>query len=227
MDEDEKRDKWAAMAARRDAVEGQLRMETTELGLEVQVTELLAERGIYDSLRLRERKPELFKACQKMLLRGVSAAEVADLLGLDIRTVNPVKDELEAQGAITPFKKSFAASLRAVLAIAVDQLMQQAKDGKLTSIDVGILCDKLAMLEGGVTSRVEVRLSRDDEESIQFYDRIISRAKELEMVLEAEILPQTAALGSPSVVATELQQSAGEGDQGPVRPQEETLEPRK
>ncbi len=77
-------------------------LSSTELGFEVAVAEKLAARGIYDATRLAARKPELYKACRKCLLMGVSAGTTADLLSLDIRTVNEVLAGLEAENGSPP-----------------------------------------------------------------------------------------------------------------------------
>lgn len=168
-------------------------LASTELGFEVAVAHKLEQRGIYDLTRLEQRKPEIFKACRKCVLAGISAGTTADLLSLDIRTVNLMRERLEAEGAITPYKKNIVVQLRAVITIAIDALLDRAKKGELTAIDIAILIDKAELLNGGVTARVENRASPEEEETLEFYESLRTRSKALGsgMVIEAEVIPQT------------------------------------
>jgi hypothetical protein len=192
-------------------------LASTELGFEVAVAEKLEQRGIYDASRLASRKPEIFKACRKCLVIGVSAGTTADLLSLDIRTVNEVLTGLEAENAIPPYKTRVVAQLRAVITLAVDSLLDRARRGKLSAIDIAILIDKVELLSGGVTSRVEHRASPEEEETLAFFEALRTKAVEAGMVLEAEVLAQTGVplarpLGIPS------QQTPPPTDQGPESP---------
>lgn len=167
-------------------------LASTELGFEVAVAEKLEQRGIYDLTRLEQRKPEIFKACRKCLLAGVSSGTTADLLSLDIRTVNMMRERLEAENAITPYKRAVVQQLRAVIMIAIDALLERAKKGELSAIDIAILIDKAELLSGGVTARTEHRTAPEEEETLRFYEGLRTRSRELNsgMVLEAEIVSQ-------------------------------------
>ena len=208
-------------------------LASTELGFEVVVAEKLEQRGIYDLTRLRQRKPEIAKACRQCILVGVATGTIADLLSLDIRTVNLMRDELEAEGAITPYKKNIVRQLRAVITMAVDSLFDLARAGKLTPLDICMLADKVELLSGGATARVEHRASPEEEETLEFYESLRTRSKALGsgMVIEAEVIPQTGApavpIPAPLAIATELQQRPESVDQGPERPLGTPAEPSK
>lgn len=181
------------------------------LGLETPVMERLEARGIYDASRLMQRKPEIYRAVGKCLGMGVSVGTTADLLCLDIRTVNAVLQRLEADGAIPPYKERTVQALRAVVGLAIDQLMEKAKDGKLGALDVAILIDKIELLSGGVTHRVEQRMSAEEQESLRFFQAARAR---LGMVMEGENFRQigegaVAVPVGPVVVAEAVRVSTG------------------
>ena len=130
--------------------------ETTELGFPVDVAELLEERGIYTAERLHARKPELVAACRKMLGHGITAKMTSEILGIDIRAVLEIGRQGEADGSIPPYKERTLRQLRAVVTLSLDSLVDRAKAGKISPIEVCALIDKAELLSGGVTSRVEV-----------------------------------------------------------------------
>lgn len=134
---------------------------TTELGFEVETS--VEERGIYTAARLRHRKPEIAAACEKMLQSCVSTKTIASLLGLDIRTVGAMAEELQASGSITPYKERTLAQLRSVITLGLDGLMDRAAAGKIQPIEWCALVDKHELLSGGATARVEiVQVEADD-----------------------------------------------------------------
>jgi hypothetical protein len=195
---------------------------TTELGFEVEVAAKLEARGIYDLTRLQERKPEIYKAACKCLMMGVSAGTTGDILGLDIRTVNQVLHRLEDEGSITPYKQRVAAELRGVIGLAIDGLLERAKEGKLSAIDIAVLIDKEQLLSGGATSRVEHTLAPQMEEAAQFLRSLSARAV-AGMVIEGEEVVQKGA-GSVGVLREGVE--VGQmGDQGLGSPLVEGLEP--
>jgi hypothetical protein len=201
-------------------------LSSTELGFEVVVAHKLEQRGIYDATRLASRKPEIYKACRICLMRGVSAKITAELLSLDIRTVNEVMAQLEAENAITPYKTRIVAQLRAVITLAVDSLMSRAASGELSAIDVAILIDKVELLSGGVTARVEHRASPEEEEALAFYEQLRKKATDAGMVFDAEVLPQTGALPEPApTIGILSQQSPIKADQGPISPLDDATKP--
>lgn len=168
------------------------RLATTPLGFEVAIAEKLEERGVYDLSRLEARKPEIYRAAIKCIKSGVSAGTTADLLSLDIRTVNPLVERLERENAIPPYKERIVWQLRSVVTIAVDRLMDEAKRGNLSPLDVAILIDKIELLSGGVTSRTERVVSEEEQESEAYFRQARQQlAASSGMVLEAELLGQS------------------------------------
>jgi len=177
------------------------RLAQPEFGFEVAVAEKLEERGIYDATRLKERKPEIYKAARKCLMMGVSPGMSAELLSIDIRTVNVVMGELEKEGSITPYKERTVWQLRGVVTLAIDGLMERAKAGELSPLDVAVLIDKIELLSGGVTQRIESRESEEEKESRRYFAAArqqLQAATGQPMVIEAEILPQSARAALPS-----------------------------
>ncbi len=134
---------------------------TTELGFEVETS--VEERGIYTAARLRQRKPEISIACEKMLQACVSTKMISSLLCLDIRTVGAMAEELQAAGSITPFKERTLAQLRAVITLGLDGLMDRAAAGKIQPIEWCALVDKHELLSGGATARVEIVQGEADD----------------------------------------------------------------
>jgi len=130
-----------------------VRHETPGLGLEVDLAETLAARGIDSGERVKARKPEIYRACVKLLGEGISPKKIEDLLGLDIRIVLEFQADGEATGAIPPYKERTLKQLRSVVTLCLDALIDKAKNGKISAIEVCALIDKVELLSGGVTSR--------------------------------------------------------------------------
>jgi hypothetical protein len=130
--------------------------ETTELGFPVDVAEQLEQRGIYTAERLQARKPELVAAAKRMLGHGISSKMTAEILGVDIRAILEIGRLGESDGSIPPYKERTLRQLRAVVTLSLDSLVDRAKAGKVSPIEVCALIDKAELLSGGATSRVEV-----------------------------------------------------------------------
>ncbi len=130
-------------------------MECTDLGLWVEVRDQLEARGRYDASRLQARKPELYRVIARLLASGIcSKDEIATLCGVAWETVAAV--EQAAAPDIRDFKRRLSGRLRLAISAAADRLIEQARAGDLDAIAFGILVDKLLLLEGEATSRVEI-----------------------------------------------------------------------
>jgi len=130
-------------------------MECTELGMLVEVRAQLEARGVYDASRLRARKPELFQVIARLLASGVCGKdEIARLCGVAWETVAAV--EAAAASDIRDFKRVLSGRLRLAISAAADKLIDQARAGDLDAIAFGILVDKLLLIEGEATARVEL-----------------------------------------------------------------------
>lgn len=161
------------------------KMEVTELGLEVAVSERLEERGLYDLSRLDARKPEIVKAAVKMLGLGVGVDQIADCLSLDVRTIAAIRDRAEATGAMPGHKEMTVSRLKSLAALMMSKLAEQINAGMpVEPVGLGIVLDKIELLSGGVTSRTEsvITTSEDDE-----FGRLIKQARKVAgMVTDAE-----------------------------------------
>lgn len=184
------------------------------LGFDVAVAEKLEERGIYDCTRLKARKPEIYKAARKCLMMGVAPGMVGDLMSLDIRTVNAVMGELEKEGSITPYKERTVWQLRGVVTLAIDGLMERAKLGELSPLDVAVLIDKIELLSGGVTQRIESRESEEEKESRRYFAEARRQLQQAPgMVFDAEIVGQRPdALPAPVPCPDAVQTNSNESE---------------
>lgn len=159
---------------------------TTELGLVVDVAELLGQRGLTTLQLVKERKPEIYRAARALLLHFVPPKKIEELLSLDIRLVLACQAELEADAVIPLYKERCLAQLRSVVTLALDELLDRAKKGSISPIEVCALVDKVELLSGGATARVEHQHSTEDSD----FSRLVRQARAGRMVCEAEILPQ-------------------------------------
>ncbi len=129
--------------------------EKTELGFFVDVRARLEARGVYDASRLKSQRPELYAVIARLLASGICGKEeIRTLCGVAWETVAAV--EADAAPTIRDFKARLSARLRLAISAAADRLLEQARAGELSAIDFGILVDKLLLIEGEATARVEI-----------------------------------------------------------------------
>lgn len=129
--------------------------EQTELGFFVDVQARLEARGFYDASRLKAQRPDIYQVIARLLASGiVGKEEIRQLCGVAWETVAAV--EADAAPTIRDFKSRLSARLRLAISAAADRLLEQARAGELTAIDFGILVDKLLLIEGEATARVEI-----------------------------------------------------------------------
>lgn len=162
------------------------KLESTELGFTVAVGDELALRGEYSGDRFKERYPRLYNAAVLMLQDGVRPKKIAQILQIDIRTVNALAEKLEAAGAITPYREKTTAKMRAIVGLVLDELQEKALQGKLGTIDLGILIEKIELLDGRATSRHEIIVNGSDDD----YARAVRAARvPARKVIDAEEIP--------------------------------------
>jgi len=167
--------------------------EITELGLEVHVTKRLDERGIHDGSRLLERKREVFEIIARLLAQNVPVRDICHLCQVSEHTVQSVADHPASKLPAATQKGQFIAKLKLAATLGLEGIIERFKRGEVTAVEWGIVVDKLALAEGGVTSRTEVlHRDADDEDD---YSRLVRQARQ-EMVIEAELIP-TKALPEP------------------------------
>jgi len=159
--------------------------EITELGLEVYVTNRLDQRGIHDGSRLLERKPEVFNIIARLLAQATPIRDICSLCQVSEHTVQSVADHPAAKLPAATQKAHYIANLRLAASLGLEGLIEQFRRGEVTAIAWGIVHDKLAIAEGGVTSRTEVRHLDGDEEDE--YTRLVRQTRQ-EMVMDAEIV---------------------------------------
>jgi len=129
--------------------------EQTELGFFVDVRERLEARGVYDASRLKSHRPELYAVIARLLASGICGKEeIRTLCGVAWETVAAV--EADAAPTIRDFKQRLSGRLRLAISAAADRLIEQARAGQLSAIDFGILVDKLLLIEGEATARIEL-----------------------------------------------------------------------
>ncbi|HCN76535.1 MAG TPA: hypothetical protein DIT13_04970 [Verrucomicrobiales bacterium] len=167
---------------------------TTELGFAVSVAETEEARGRWPDLtRLEQRRPDILGAIVWFLARGVSVKTITRALKVSPCTVNRVRHDPKWKVAVVSESNGVVQKLDEILALTVDEVLAQAREGNLPSIfDLKLLFDIRQLLSGGVTQRVEVKISADEEE----FARFLAQARALPsppngMVFDAEFLPQS------------------------------------
>ena len=143
-------------AGPRDNARAAALMLQAELGMDVDIAETLHARGHDTAEQIKARKPEVWRAAKAMIGHGITPKKVEELLGLDIRIVLAIQREGEADGSIPPYKQRTVRQLESVITLGLDELLDKAKAGKLTAIELCALADKRELLSGGVTARTEV-----------------------------------------------------------------------
>lgn len=172
-----------------------MQVAITELGLEVAVSDSLEKRGIHDASRLLERKPEVFRIIAGLLARAVPIRDICDLCRVSASTVQSVADHPEAKLSAVTQKEQFIAKLRLAASLGLEALIERFKTGEVTAIEFGIVVDKLALAEGGVTARTEIIHTHEEEDDWTRMCREARRAQATGMVIEAEeVSPRGAAL---------------------------------
>jgi hypothetical protein len=149
---------------------------TTELGFETVVTETLESRGIYDLSRLEARKPELAKAAVKMLAKGLGVDEIAECLSLDVRTIAALRDKAEESGAMPGHKEMTVRRLKTLLGMMISKYEQGLSNGTIKpgALDLAVIIDKIEVLTGGVTNRVEVVVTNESDD----FTRLIAQERQ-------------------------------------------------
>lgn len=166
----------------------------TELGFPVSILEQQEDKGRWPDLtRLEAKRPDILGAIVYFLARAVSVRSICKALRVSPCTVNRVRHDPRWKEAVVSESKGVVAKIDEILALSVEDILEQAREGKLPTVfDLKLLFDIRQLLSGGATQRVELRASEEEEEFMRF----ISQAKALPasgMVFEAETLPQSAA----------------------------------
>lgn len=180
---------------------------TTELGFEVDVIEDMEREGRWPDLtRLEKRRGDLLKAVVWLLASGIPVKTICKKLSLSPCTVNRIRHDPKWEKAVVSEKVTLVEMFDEVLVLKAEQLRDDARDGKLPSIfDSKLIFDMRQLLSGGVTARVEVKASQEEEDFMRFMMQARLADKQGSgMVLEAEFLPQSARDVTPAVMPAPL-----------------------
>jgi hypothetical protein len=152
--------------------------------------EKLESTGEFSGERLLARRPEVYRAICRMSAEGLSMSAMARALGVSRNTVAAVQ---EREGiSIEQHKKELLRNVRTAARLSVErvvELVPTINNAKDAAIVAAVMVDKLQLLSGEATSRVEkVEVSQDK----------LSEMLASLPILEAELLPVTGLHGSGS-----------------------------
>jgi hypothetical protein len=152
--------------------------------------EKLEASGEFSGERLLARRPEVYRAICRMSAEGLSMSAMARALGVSRNTVAAVQ---EREGiSIEQHKKELLRNVRTAARLSVErvvELVPTINNAKDAAIVAAVMVDKLQLLSGEATSRVEkVEVSQDK----------LSEMLASLPILEAELLPVTGLHGSGS-----------------------------
>ena len=152
--------------------------------------EKLEATGEFSGERLLARRPEVYRAICRMSAEGLSMSAMARALGVSRNTVAAVQER--EQFPIEQHKKELLKNVRTAARLSVErvvELVPSINNAKDAAIVAAVMVDKLQLLSGEATSRVEkVEVNQDK----------LSELLASLPVLEAEVLPVTGPSGSGS-----------------------------
>lgn len=152
--------------------------------------EKLEATGEFSGERLLARRPEVYRAILSMSAEGLSVSAMARAFGVSRNTIAAVQDR---EGfSIEHLKKELLRNVRTAARLSVEraiELVPGIQNAKDAAIVAAVMVDKMQLLSGEATSRVEkVEVSQDK----------LSEMLASLPVLEAEVLPVTGPHGSES-----------------------------
>jgi len=145
--------------------------------------ERLEATGEFSGERLLARRPEVYRAICRMSAEGLSMSAMARALGVSRNTVAAVQDR--EQISIEQHKKELLRNVRTAARLSVErvvELVPSINNAKDAAIVAAVMVDKLQLLSGEATARVErVEVCQDK----------LSEMLASLPILEAEVLPLT------------------------------------
>jgi transcriptional regulator with XRE-family HTH domain len=143
--------------------------------------EKLEAAGEFSGERLLARRPEVYRAICRMSAEGLSMSAMARALGVSRNTVAAVQDR--EQFPIEQQKKELLKNVRTAARLSVErvvELVPSINNAKDAAIVAAVMVDKLQLLSGEATARVErVEVNQDK----------LSEMLASLPVLEAEVVP--------------------------------------
>lgn len=104
--------------------------------------------------QVEARHPQLYHLVCSLLVAGMAPAAIAEGANMSVRTVLALRARADAQGVIENFRDSYIAKLRALMTIGSDELLTKFQAGKVSALDLKLLCDQHELLSGNATVRV-------------------------------------------------------------------------
>jgi len=152
--------------------------------------EKLEATGEFSGERLLARRPEVYRAILSMSAEGLSVSAMARAFGVSRNTIAAVQDR---EGfSIEHLKKELLRNVRTAARLSVErvvELVPSITSAKDAAIVAAVMVDKLQLLSGEATARVErVEVSQDK----------LSEMLACLPELEAELVPVTGSGGSGS-----------------------------
>jgi hypothetical protein len=168
--------------------------------------EKLEAAGEFTGERLLARRPEAYRAVVSMAAEGLSISATARALSVSRNTVTAVR---EREGiSIEQEKKELPRDVRRAARLSVEraiELVPSINSAKDAAIVAAVMVDKMQLLSGEATSRVEkVEVCQDK----------LSEMLASLPVLEAEVVPLTGSSGSGSNTKGLPGEGAGSGSGG-------------
>lgn len=174
----------------------------TELGFVVNVIEEMEGKGRWPDLsRLQARNPALLNGIVWMLGHDVPIRDICKALKVSPCTVQAVRESPHCNPAVVTEKARVTALMKLAFRLGVESLVEKAKKGKLSAFDLKLLWDMIQIDEGGVTQRVEVRMTEEDAESIRYFQEA---RRQPGMVCDVESISPTGAAVQPDPDASPL-----------------------
>lgn len=187
---------------------------TTELGFSLELVEAEESAGRWPDLtRLEQRRPDILGAIVWFLARDVSVKSITKALKVSPCTVNRVRHDPRWKEAVVSESKGVVQKLDEILALTVDDVLAQAREGKLPGIfDLKLLFDIRQLLSGGVTQRMEVKATSEEEDFMRFMTQARLAEHGSGMVCEGEFLQQGARDVTPVLVPAQTNMRDGVTD---------------
>lgn len=112
--------------------------------------------GIYTGTAFRERQPAKYKVATQLLAAGVGVLKIAALLRVSHHTVAAVRDGI-GRDSVAREKAILSDQMRLAVRLLMERAVNEIEAIDLDKIPfwIGVLTDKLQLLDGQATARIE------------------------------------------------------------------------